>query len=204
MGDMWQICGLILKIEVCRKLQKIDIFLRFSIQTLLKCAKIWDIYRRCGVQKIDIFLQKIAIFSEKVLKIEEISTFWLISRHITGRYAGSTCAQKLQFFSIFEHFTIQFVLERPHFMGHMRPDVKPLGKKVCAKNCNFFQFFEENRSNTGVLSIFCPNHGTYAGHMRIWKCAKNCNFFQIRAHFQYKLYCKVLKTWDICGRCAHM
>jgi len=49
--------------------------------------KSWQICGHIAGPKTDIFLQKIAIFLRKWLKIEEIQGFWAKSWDICGRYA---------------------------------------------------------------------------------------------------------------------
>jgi len=99
-----------------------------------------------------LFCTKIALFLQFFGEIHELRLFWALfaqnmadirdicgTSHVDPQYGMSaTKAAGLA--------------ERSHTMN-----------LVLHKNCKKLQFFQENRSNTGVLSVFGQNHGTYTG-----------------------------------------
>ena len=124
--------------ESCKKLQKIELFLtksHFYAYFEHFLPKSWDIY---GTY-VQVHMSSCSFLFKK----------WM--------------CKKLQFFSLFSGFTIQFVLESTEFMGHMRDHFKNRGVQKIAKNWTFFDNFNTN-------SI---GNGQNMGHMReIWVAQK--------------------------------
>ena len=158
MGHIWDICGptsrytcglMCLHIGhrmwkgFAQKLQKIGIF---SEKRLIYAyfeqfwAKSWDICTQMDVHKNCTFF---AIFHEKVTKIEEILTFRPFSWDICGISLEFEMCKKLQFFSLFSGFTIQFVLESTDFMG----DMWHICGSLCAQKLQKIGIFLRKRPN---------------------------------------------------------
>jgi len=138
MAHMRDICGF-------GNVQKIAIFFKFgpifSTNSIVKCWKhgtyagdVLICEATWGCTKIAIFFKKLTFFWAKVTKIEEKQGFRLFSRHICGRYAGSTRCTKIaknsHFFGKSSEFPRNWAI-LAEIMGQYR-------QVACAQKLQFF------------------------------------------------------------------
>ena len=165
---------------LCKKLQKIELFLTFFDQNRSKQAVLSTFGRKYGTfmghMWPNIFCTKIAKNCTFFRKIAHLRLFWAIFPKFMGDIAGPHLNLKLHkncnFFELFSDFQYNLYwkqLKNGRIMGH----IQKCGVQKIDKKLTFFSTFQYK------CTVNDPKYGTYTGHMGENKCAKNCNFFEL-------------------------